>query len=257
MSTTAELLTISGSIGSLTSGQSITITPGLVDGAGNNLIINQVIVSNGLTFDINNLASPPTVTFTNPSRSTVEGVFYKITHDHSIQTRYPTPQASAVGAVTPASADTAVGTLEMSLNATDNMLAGTNTIIYDDAVQSGSIGALIVEDLGTGRFVIQPVTASRFLTVFAKVTLDDDAAEGVTLELVRDPAGAGTVVATAIVTVPVIADTVTVNLQALIGTAPAAALGDRTYELQITHGGTINVAPGNLPRGASLIVIAD
>jgi len=257
MSTSAELLTVRGSLGVITPGGSQVVTPGLIDGAGNNLDVNQVIVTDGLSFTINNVVDPSTVTFTNTSNVSIEGATYKITHDHSIQTRYPTPAASVVAAPTTATADTASGALEMSLNATDNMLAGTNTIIYDDAVQSGSIGALLVEDLGTGRFVIQPVTANRFLTVFAKVTLDDDTAEGVTLELVRDPAGAGTVVATAIVTVPVIADTVTVNLQALIGTAPAAAIGDRTYELQITHGGTINVAPGNLPRGASLIVIAD
>jgi hypothetical protein len=253
MANNTQRLTASGTLGSIQAGGSRTVTPGLTDGQ-NSLDINQVIVSNGLTFTINNVVDPSTVTFFNPTQNAIDGAFYKITHDHSIQTQYPTPTATTVGADTAPTPDNASGALEMSLNATDAFGAGTNTIIFDDAVQSGSVGAILAEDLGTGRIVIQPVTATRHLLMSVKVTLDDDAAEAVTLELVRDPDGAATVVATAITTVPVVADTVTVNLQALIGSAPAAALGDRTYELQITNGGNINIAPGNLPRGASWIV---
>lgn len=217
-------------------------------------------MSNGLTFAINNVIDPPTVTFFNPTQNAINGAFYKITHDHSIQTAYPTPAATTVGADTAPTADNASGVLEMSLNATDAFAAGTNTIIFDDAVQSGSVGAILSEDLGMGRIVIQPVTATRLFPTFVSVTLDDDAIEDVTLELIQDPdnVGSGTaVVATAITTTAAVNDLINIGLQAMIGVASAASLGDRTFEVRVTHGGNVTIAPANLPRGASWIILAN
>lgn len=259
MSGGTQRLTASGVLGSIQAGGSRTVTPGLTDGQ-NSLDISQVIVSNGLTFTINNVVDPSTVTFFNPTQAAIDGAFYKITHDHSIQTAYPTPAATTVGADTAPTADNAKGVLELSMNTADIFAAGTNTIVYDFSVASGSVNGILAGTPATGRVVIQPTTVTRLFPTFVSVTLDDDAIEDVTLELIQDPdnVGSGTaVVATAITTTAAVNDVINIGLQAMIGVASAASLGDRTFEVRVTHGGNVTIAPANLPRGASWIILAN
>ena len=192
MSNGTQRLTVEDVIGSLASGESVIVTPGLTDGQSS-LDTNQVVVSNGCEYTIDNAANPKVVRITNASPVTQSEIRYKISHDHSIQTQYPTPEPTAVSAVQPATATTAAGLFEAwNSVAQAETPAGTPTLVtLPNSQNYGSASAGV--SLAANLLTFGSTATSKSWLVTASVSVSSEAAELVTLQLTQDPAGAATV----------------------------------------------------------------
>jgi hypothetical protein len=248
MANNTQRLTASGVLGSIQAGGSRTVTPGLTDGQSS-LDINQVIVSNGLTFTINNVVDPSTVTFFNPTQAAIDGAFYKITHDHSIQTQYPTPAATTVGADTAPTADNATGALEAWNSVAQAATpAGTPALVtLPNSQNYGSASAGV--SLAANLLTLAATTVARNWLVTASVSVSSAAAELVTLQLTQDPAGAATVLSQSRATTGA-GGSVNLTVQAVIATGVAPTVvglfinspaGVLSVNLNLTKGAHVTV----------------
>jgi len=142
MSQNAQVLTVIGTLPALLPGESVDVAPGLQDAAGNPLIANCVVVDNGIPWvvlpngdvrfvnvGVNQLPPAP-----NASR-------YKISHDHSIQTQYPTP--SGVAGIPQTLLTQVRGTLEAFRSSTSLFPAGVATFIEFPVINTIGIGGIL------------------------------------------------------------------------------------------------------------------
>ncbi len=219
MANTTELLTVSGTLPTLAPGASAIITHGLTNGQSA-LDVNQVVVSNGLAYVINNAANPKTVEFFNFLPFEVSAATFKITHDHSIQTRYPTPAPTATGAAIPATALTADGLFEawnsVAQAATPAATPVLVTLPNSQNYGSASAGVSLAANLLT----LGATAIPRNWLVTASVSVSSAAAELVTLQLTQDPAGAATVLSQSRATTGA-GGSVNLTVQAVIATGVA------------------------------------
>ncbi len=221
MANNTQKLTVAGTLPDLAPGASSTVTHGLSD--GNTAIdANQVVVSNGLAYTINNAASPKTVDFFNLSPIQISAATFKISQDHSIQTQYPIPSPTTIGAAVPAISSLANGLFEAWTSVAQAATpAGTPTLVTLANSQnygSASSGVSLAANLLT---FATTATAKNWL-VTASVSVSSAAAELVTLQLTQDPAGAATVLSQARATTAA-GGAVNLTVQAVVQVVPLSS----------------------------------
>lgn len=254
MSNTQQKLTVSGTLPSIQAGGSRTVTPGLIDGAANALDVNQVIVSNGLTYTINNVLSPSTVTFINPSNVAIDGAFYQISHLHSIQSQYPIPAATTIGADTAPSVDTASGIFEAFSLATQAVAGGASTLVtLPSSASSGTMST--VASLAGNVVTIAETSVARSFEITGMVSVASTLSEAVRINLVSNPSGATVTLASAIQNSGAAGGTANFYVQALVTIPAAAAASARTFGLFVSGaGGDLTVGVGGGAKGVSLMI---
>ena len=197
MSNNAQILTVIGTLPALSPGEFVDVTPGLRDQAGNALIANSVCVNNESFGEIVwILFNNGTVRFINNGTvDTATVARYKISHDHTIQTQYPTPEGS-VGPIS-VSSSAIHGTLEASRSEAQAFAAGVPTPIEFPFVNTLEVGRIrfLVSQTDPENFRFE--ANGRALEVQAKVSCESVAVaeEAVTLQIFETVGG--TVLATA------------------------------------------------------------
>lgn len=255
MSNTQQKLTVVGTIDSIQAGGSRTITPGLIDGAGNYLSINDVVLSHGAYAIVNNGASPPTLQVFNPfQEAAISSVFYQVSHLHSIQSQYPTPTATTIGADTAPSVDIASGIFEASSSATQAVAGGASTLVtLPSSASSGTMSTLA--SLAGNIVTIAQTSVARSFEITGMVSVASTLSEAVRINLVSNPSGATVTLASAIQNSGAAGGTANFYVQALVTIPAAAAASARTFGLFVSGaGGDLTVGVGGGAKGVSLMI---
>ena len=232
MSNNAQILTVIGNLPALLPGEYVDINPGLCDQAGNTLLPNSVSVGGGVVWYI----TLGIVRFVNASTNTLpsglNAIQYKISHDHSIQTQYPTPTGTAAA---PAVLLSQVrGTLEAFLSDKQPFAAATPTPLEFPLINTLRVGRieLLVDQVAPQNFDI--LATDRALEIQAKVSCESVAVaeEAVALQIFE--ADGATILAEATGT-STAGEPVNLSAQCII---PATVLGSRIQaRLLSTEGG--------------------
>lgn len=263
MSQNTQILTMIGQLGVIPPQNSQVVFVNLRDQAGNVLDITDVSVDWGLEYIINNVTVPRSVVFINQTDLTATNARYRIAHDHSIQTQYPTP-AGTLSAIAPPNANTAKGVGEWYTEDAQVIPAAgpadptVGLVELDESIVAGSLASVLsLAGLDVLRF--DPVVIPRVFKFEAKINVSLVAAGVVTLQLVRDPSGAGTgttVVAESQFRLGA-GEVGELTLQALVPvTAAQVDENDRQYALRVSSplaAGDITVGLA-AARGVSVIV---
>lgn len=245
-----------GTLPALAAGETLTITPSLIDGKTGEFLPIAVAEAGlpSLDWTIDNSpvpgASATATVKNNGSQASASGVRYYLEAPHSIQAADTVVDRTAEAPVA-GTAASAEGSAHFRKNGAVSVTPGGTAATLD--LSGGALSTYkSAGDLVSffGNTIILSAAANKSVRIRAVVRVSSDAAEDVTVQLLQDPGGTDTVLASNVTTIANVDDIHVVTLEADVAASPGGAL---SHVLQVNSAaGALTV--GGATGGISVVV---